>query len=69
MDFYKVPKKLGGKSVKRNIFLVTGELLTVKEAQKLGCVNLLEKEGEKVRVSKFKTYWFFGARFESKLKN
>ncbi len=61
MIFYKVTKNLDQKRVK-NTFLVGGELITIKEAHKLKCFDLLEAEAEKVTISKFKTHWFFGAR-------
>lgn len=61
MQFYKITKQLDQIRVK-NTFLVCGELITKKEAEKLGCLDLLKKEAEIVNISKFKTHWFFGTR-------
>ena len=61
MKFYKVTKELDQERVK-GTFLVGGELLTVSEAKKLNCIELLKSKAEQVEISKFKTHWCFGTR-------
>ena len=60
MEFYRVKSSRGTGSTLQ----IGNELITKKEfAQKtFGKENL-----ELVNVSKFKTYWCFGARFESSI--
>lgn len=61
MEFYKITKELDQKRV-GNTFLVGGELITKKEALKMGCLDLLKEKAKKVNISKFKTHWCFGTR-------
>jgi len=71
MLYYKVKEQYDNKRIyKRNNrgqlayngFLVGNELLTQKELEKLGNVNL--EWFEQVNVKKTDTYFFFGARFQ-----
>lgn len=48
--------------IKPDGILVGNELYTPKEREKIANTD---KYFEKVEVSKRKTYWFFGARFEN----
>lgn len=60
--------------------LVKNELITFKEAKKMNlysylyrCATSINPEEnlkvEIVDVNKYKTYWFFGARFQSKIES
>ena len=70
MLYYRVKPEYDNKDVYKlnnkgyweyNGFLVGNELLTQKELEKLGKVNL--DWFEKVNIKKTDTYFFFGARF------
>tara|TARA_R110000850_G_scaffold53071_1_gene127633 strand:- start:420 stop:626 length:207 start_codon:yes stop_codon:yes gene_type:complete len=61
MIFYKINKNLDQFYLK-NSFLIIDELITEKEAKKRNCLKLLKKEAEKIKISKFQTYWSFGIR-------
>lgn len=67
MEFYKVDKEADQLKVTKDIFLVANELITQKEAEKFGFIGELKRNSKKVKVSKLKTYWFFGCRFEKQL--
>jgi hypothetical protein len=48
---------------------VLNELFTIKEVEKMNLNNKFIKDNFiKVEINKNRTYFFFGARFESKLK-
>lgn len=71
MQYYKVPKKLSDYAVLNNkkevsSTLVTNELLTVKEAEKRGVKTVLNEHAELLEISKNKTFFFFGARFQER---
>lgn len=67
MEYYKVNKEYDGvKNIsKRNFYLTSGELFTKKEIEKLK-IFAIDKVFTKVEISKNKTYFSFGARFEKK---
>ena len=70
MKFYKVKPIADNKKInrpKKSWFLVANELITESEAKKEGIIELLNKYASIVNVSKFKTHWFFGCRFENKI--
>lgn len=57
------------KRIGKNLFLVKNELFTIKEINKLNLKDSFIKDNfVKIELNKNKTYFFFGARFESKLK-
>lgn len=60
MIYYKVPQQLDNKRTTNGTIFVNGELLTEKQASKMGA-NLSQLEH--IELSQRKTYWFFGARF------
>lgn len=49
-----------------NRILIANELYTQKELNKLGLFLEQSKYFKPINISKNKTYWLFGARFESK---
>ena len=68
MKYFRVPKEFDGSPVyqprsAKYIHLVGEELYTQKECERYG---LNTKKLQEVEVSRKKTYWFFGARFELK---
>lgn len=67
MIFYKITKELDQHKVK-GLFLIGGELLTKKEAEKLNCLDILKEKAEEINISKFKTHYFFGTRRPNILK-
>lgn len=70
MVYYKVNKDYNGIKVvsRRNLYLIGGELFTKKEIEKLKIFSI-DKVFTKIEISKNKTYFSFGARFEKKLNN
>ena len=62
MVYYKVKKQYDQWQMDNGDILIGGELYTEKEFLRLGLVPV--GAFERVEVSKFKTYFFFGARFE-----
>ena len=70
MLFYKVNKESDQKRTnnKNCDFLIANELYTESEIVSAGIgYKFLRKNFTPVSISKFRTYWFFGARFENKL--
>ena len=77
MTYYKVKPEFDNVQIIKNRkifgFLVANELYTTKELEKLlngarlcRCgIKAAIQAFEKVEINKNKTYWFFGARFES----
>lgn len=77
MTYYRVNSAFDNVQIIKNRkisgFLVANELYTEKELEKLLNGARLRGHGikatsqafEKVEINKNKTYWFFGARFES----
>ena len=68
MKYFKVPQEKAGSQFftskgRISITLVANELLTPKECEQHG-INT--KKLQEVEVSRKKTYWLFGARFELK---
>ena len=70
MKFYKVKKEADQIRFNNPLtgwHLIANELFTEKEVSK---INFSEEEKRKyfnkIEHSKFKTYWFFGARFMNK---
>lgn len=70
MVYYKVNKDYNGIKIlsKRNLYLISGELFTKKEIEKLK-IFAIDKVFTKIETSKNNTYFSFGARFEKKLNN
>ena len=62
MKYYKVKKEADQKRRKDGSIYVADELYTEKEAEKL---NLNTDFMQPVNINKNRTYFFFGARFES----
>lgn len=61
MVYYKVNDKMDGTYLTSGYTLVRGELLTLKEAQKIKAdITKLDI----VEVNPRQTYWSFGCRFE-----
>ncbi len=70
MKYYKVKGHAGGMSIpnKKGYYFVANELHTVKEVEKLKLsYEFIRNHLESVEINKFKTFWFFGARFKCKL--
>lgn len=68
MKFYKVNKEADQIRInrpKKDWFLVANELITKAEAEKEGIIDILNTHAKVIELSKFKTSWFFGCRFES----
>ena len=67
MIYYRVNKEYDGiKNVsRRNFFLISNELFTKKEIDKLK-IYAIDKVFTKIEISKNKTYFSFGSRFEKK---
>lgn len=68
MQFYKVNKEADQIRInrpKKSWFLVANELITVKEAEREGIKQLLNKHAAIVDVNKNSTHWFFGCRFQN----
>ena len=67
MEYYKVNKEYDGVKIvsKRNLYLISNELFTKKEIDKLK-ICAIDKVFTKIEISKNKTYFCFGARFEKK---
>ena len=65
MVCYKVNKDYNGIKIlsKRNLYLISGELFTKKEIEKLK-IFAIDKVFTKIEISKNNTYLSFGARFE-----
>lgn len=68
MKYFKVPQKLEGSQIftskgRISVSLVANELLTPKECEQHG-VNT--KKLQEVEISRKKTYFNFGVRFELK---
>lgn len=64
MKYYKVKQESDNVTHNKG-FLVANELYTEKELDKLNLSGkFIELNFDKVEISKFKTYWLFGARFE-----
>ena len=66
MKYFRVPQELDGKQVyspksRSYISLVGEELYTQKECERYGFNT---KKLQEIEISRKKTYWFFGARFE-----
>jgi len=60
MNYYKVPKQMDNRRTANGTIFVAGELLTEKQALKMGAnLDALER----IELSQRKTYWFFGARY------
>ena len=68
MVYYKVNKDYNGIKIlsKRNLYLISGELFTKKEIEKLK-IFAIDKVFTKIETSKNNTYFSFGARFEKKI--
>lgn len=68
MEFYKVKKESDQTRFNESILVAT-ELWTEKELKKVKGVteNFIDTNFDLVMVSKFRTYWCFGARFQNKL--
>lgn len=64
MKYYRVKKEFDNRRKNNSDIYIANELYTEKEAQKQ---NLNFNFLELVEISKRKVYFFFGARFESKL--
>ena len=73
MKYFKVKKHADQIRIERprkSWFLVVGELITEREATKEGfSMEFLKNHFEKVQISKTKTHWFFGCRFENTTPN
>ena len=65
MEFYKVKRNFDGWDLDKGLSLIANELFTLNERVKH---NIAIEYFDIVNISKFKTYWLFGARFECKLK-
>lgn len=63
MLFYRVKNNFDYKSLPKGVCYNGGELFTEKECLKY---KVNKEFCEPVCVSKLKTHWFFGARFENK---
>lgn len=65
MVYYKANKDYNGIKIlsKRNLYLISGELFTKKEIEKLK-IFAIDKVFTKIEISKNNTYLSFGARFE-----
>lgn len=61
MVYYKVTKHMDGAYLTSGYTLVRGELLTLKEAQR---INAPISKLDLVEVNSRQTYWSFGCRFE-----
>jgi len=66
MKYFRIKKELDQSRLYKNGrylgFLISGELKTAKELEKLGVDT--NKEGiEEVEIKKYNTFWMFGARF------
>ena len=68
MVYYKVNKDYNGIKIlsKRNLYLISEELFTKKEIEKLK-IFAIDKVFTKIEISKNNTYFSFGARFEKKI--
>lgn len=64
MIYYRVRKECDQKRISKGKgkFLVAKELYTKGERNKMSKVS--DEAFEQVHISKNKTFWFFGARFE-----
>lgn len=67
MVYYKVNKEYDGIKIlsRRNLYLISNELFTKKEIDKLK-IFAIDKVFTKIEISKNKTYFSFGSRFEKK---
>lgn len=65
MIYYKVNREYDGIKIlsRRNLYLISNELFTKKEIDKLK-IFAIDKVFTKIEVSKNKTYFSFGSRFE-----
>lgn len=64
MLFYKVKKEADNIPLKSRLIYIGGELATESEIKRY---KMDKKHMTPVNISKRRTYWFWGARFECKL--